>query len=75
MARTGARGFGTAAGMLALLVMAAAPGAAQEGGTPVGDVGGINEGDLARILPGQAAYSPAVNRTFPTRPLFGDTHL
>jgi hypothetical protein len=61
--------------MLALLVMAAAPGAAQEGGTPVGDVGGINEGDLARILPGQAAYSPAVNRTFPTRPLFGDTHL
>jgi hypothetical protein len=62
---------------LAALIAASLPQwvAAQDGGTPVGDVGGISEGDLARVLPGRAAYSPAVNRTFPTRPLFGDTHL
>jgi hypothetical protein len=65
------------AGLTAIAITLAAAGAAvaQDGGTPVGDVGGISEGDLARVLPGQAAYSPAVNRTFPTRPLFGDTHL
>lgn len=31
--------------------------------------------DMSRLLPDQPAYSPAVNRNFPTRPLFGDTHL
>ena len=31
--------------------------------------------DMSRILPSQPAYSPAVNRNFPTHPLFGDTHL
>lgn len=41
---------------------------AQDAGTPT------QEG-LSRILPTQPAYSPAVNRNFPTRPLFGDTHL
>jgi hypothetical protein len=31
--------------------------------------------ELQRVLPTKPPYSPAVNRTFPTRPLFGDTHL
>lgn len=30
---------------------------------------------MSRLLPTKPAYSPAVNRNFPTRPLFGDTHL
>lgn len=40
-----------------------------------GDAGSITIEDLNRVLPDQRAYSPAVNRDFPTRPLFGDTHL
>lgn len=60
----------------ALMLVMALPSAAQDqGGTAVGDVGGITQGDLSRVLPAQPAYSPAVNRNFPTRPLFGDTHL
>jgi hypothetical protein len=34
-----------------------------------------SEDGLARVLADQPAYSPAVNRDYPTRPLFGDTHL
>jgi hypothetical protein len=41
---------------------------AQDAGTPT-------EEALSRILPSQPAYSPAVNRNFPTMPFFGDTHL
>ena len=64
-------------GLTAIAITVAAAGAvgAQDGGTAIGDVGGISESDLSRVLPDRAVYSPAVNRTFPTRPLFGDTHL
>jgi hypothetical protein len=62
---------------LALLLSSAMPAVAQDGqgGTAVGDVGGLSEGKLGRVLPTRPAYSPAVNRDFPLRPLFGDTHL
>jgi hypothetical protein len=38
-------------------------------------VGGVSENELSRVTPTKPAYSPALNRNFPTRPLFGDTHL
>ncbi len=56
-----------------LAVCASLPALAQDtDGTAVGDVGGLAADDLARVLPDRPAYSPAVNRNFPTRPLFGD---
>ncbi len=59
-----------------LAVCASLPALAQDtDGTAVGDVGGLAADDLARVLPDRPAYSPAVNRNFPTRPFFGDTHL
>jgi hypothetical protein len=59
----------------AVVVSAGAAMSQGQGGSPVGDVGGISADDLGRVLPAAPAYSPAVNRNFPTRPLFGDTHL
>jgi hypothetical protein len=52
-------------------------GCAQEadGGTAVGDVGGVSEAELGRVVATKPPYSPALSRNFPTRPLFGDTHL
>jgi hypothetical protein len=44
-------------------------------GTPLGDVGGVSEDKLARVTETKPPYSPALSRNFPTRPLFGDTHL
>lgn len=40
-----------------------------------GDAGHIDPDAMRRILPSRPAYSPHVNRNFPTRPFFGDTHL
>jgi hypothetical protein len=57
------------------------PASAQEaapvdrGTIGAGDAGQVDAGALGRVLPSRPAYSPHVNRTFPTRPLFGDTHL
>lgn len=39
------------------------------------DAGELDANEAARVFPAKPAYSPAVNRNFPTRPLFGDTHL
>jgi hypothetical protein len=69
-----------AATALALLLAAgsaSAQDAAQvdRGTVGAGDAGALDAGALGRVLPSQPAYSPHVNRTFPTRPLFGDTHL
>ena len=30
---------------------------------------------IKRVMPSKPVYSPYANRNFPTRPLFGDTHL
>ena len=37
--------------------------------------GTIDKEALARILPDKPPYSPYAGRNFPTRPLFGDTHV
>jgi len=54
---------------LAMPVFAADP--------PVGDndAGVVNPEALAKITPNKAPYSPYAGRNYPTRPLFGDTHL
>ncbi len=40
-----------------------------------GDGGQVDSDTMRRVLPSRPAYSPHVNRNFPTRPFFGDTHL
>src|SRR5688500_17429178 len=39
------------------------------------DAGALDAAGAARVYANKPAYSPHVNRNFPTRPLFGDTHL
>lgn len=39
------------------------------------DAGQVDKSMLEKAHPGKPAYSPYANRNFPTRPLFGDTHL
>ena len=39
------------------------------------DVGQADPETLAKVHPAKAPYSPYAGRNFPTRPLFGDTHL
>jgi len=39
------------------------------------DIGDIDRATAARVFPKKRAYSPYVDRNFPTRPFFGDTHL
>jgi hypothetical protein len=40
-----------------------------------GDVGTASKADLEKVHPTKPPYSPYVDRNFPTRPYFGDTHL
>jgi len=53
---------------LAMTVCAAEP-------TAVSDIGDIDQEALAKILPDRQPYSPYAGRNYPTRPLFGDTHV
>jgi hypothetical protein len=39
------------------------------------DVGDIDQASVAKVFPTKRPYSPYAGRNFPTRPLFGDTHL
>jgi len=39
------------------------------------DIGTADKATLERVHPAKPSYSPYVGRNFPTRPLFGDTHL
>ena len=41
----------------------------------VTDTGTIDKEKTAKAFPKKAPYSPYADRNFPTRPLFGDTHL
>jgi hypothetical protein len=41
----------------------------------VTDIGTLDKGTAERVFPAKRAYSPYAGRNFPTRPLFGDTHL
>src|SRR5512139_4086121 len=40
-----------------------------------GHVGTASKGNLEKVYPAKPPYSPYAGRNFPTRPLFGDTHL
>jgi len=55
--------------MVASLTLTAGPQAMAS------DIGLIDKESLAEILPTRAPYSPYAGLNFPTRPLFGDTHL
>ena len=44
-------------------------------GQVVTDIGTFDKGTAERVFPAKRAYSPYAGRNFPTRPLFGDTHL
>jgi hypothetical protein len=39
------------------------------------DIGQADQTTLEKVMPTNLPYSPYVGRNFPTRPLFGDTHL
>ena len=41
----------------------------------IGDGGTLDKESVARAFPAKPPYSPYAGRNFPTRPLFGDTHL
>src|SRR5215203_605632 len=49
------------------------PATAQEQASS--DVGTLDQGTAEKLFPKKRAYSPYAGRNFPTRPLFGDTHL
>ncbi len=55
-----------------MLAMSVSAYAAEESVT--GDAGTISKENAGKGFP-KKAYSPYANRSFPTRPLFGDTHL
>jgi len=40
-----------------------------------GDAGQITKEKIEKVFPKKRPYSPYADRNFPTRPLFGDTHL
>ena len=42
---------------------------------PVSDVGTFDKTTAEKVFPAKRAYSPWAGRNFPSRPLFGDTHL
>ena len=46
-----------------------------EGGVTDPCVGTLDKAELEKVLPTKPPYSPYAGRNFPTRPLFGDTHL
>jgi hypothetical protein len=56
------------AAVLGSLLLSAFPAQAQ-------DAGAADRAKLEKAFPGKPGYSPYAGRTFPTRPLFGDTHL
>ena len=39
------------------------------------DSGDLDKNKAAKVYPAKPIYSPYAGRKFPTRPLFGDTHL
>ena len=59
------------AGLLAIGL--AMPALAQESTT--GDAGTLDKETAAKVYPTKPGYSPYAGRNFPSRPLFGDTHL
>jgi hypothetical protein len=62
-------------GCLALTSYAAAEPAHEEGGVNDPCVSTIDKAALEKVIPTKPPYSPYAGRNFPTRALFGDTHL
>ena len=63
----GSRSF-LKAGLIGAMLAGSFPAMAQDTGT-------LDKETAARAHPTKPPYSPYVGRSFPTRPLFGDTHL
>ena len=59
------------AGVVAIACCLAQPGFAAE----QSDTGTADQASLQKVFPSKPGYSPYAGRTFPTMPLFGDTHL
>ena len=60
----------TATTLLATAIGAACPAAAY-----AQDTGALDSAAAAKAFPAKPPYSPYAGRNYPTRPLFGDTHL
>ncbi|HSR91723.1 MAG TPA: DUF3604 domain-containing protein, partial [Gemmatimonadales bacterium] len=56
--------------LLATAIWAASPPAAY-----AQDTGTLDSASAAKAFPAKPPYSPYAGRNYPTRPLFGDTHL
>jgi hypothetical protein len=67
------KALSTLSAILIAGVLSAPPTVAGE--ASVSDVGDLDKAALAKILPDKPPYSPYAGRAFPTRPLFGDTHV
>ena len=62
--------------LAALLVVWAARGLATGPAASGGqEIGTLDKAGADRVFPAKTPYSPYAGRTYPTRPLFGDTHL
>ena len=48
---------------------------AQDSESATTDIGTLDGAAAAKVFPSKPPYSPYAGRNFPTRPLFGDTHL
>ena len=48
---------------------------AQDSQSAATDIGTLDGAAADRVFPSKPPYSPYAGRNFPTRPLFGDTHL
>ncbi len=62
-----------ASAALISMLMLATPALAEEGAPT--DIGTLDKGSAEKVYPAARLYSPYAGRNFPTRPLFGDTHL
>ncbi len=60
------------AGTITLSLLFATSALAQSAET---DIGTMDKETAAKVFPSKPPYSPYAGRNFPTRPLFGDTHL
>jgi len=59
----------------ALIVLAAASLSLTASAAEQTDIGTVDKARLEKVHPSKPNYSPYAGRTFPTLPLFGDTHL
>jgi hypothetical protein len=61
-----------ASAALISILLLASPVLAEDAAT---DIGTLDKASAEKVYPAQRPYSPYAGRKFPTRPLFGDTHL